>query len=198
MEVKSIERIGADWQLGRRRRAAGGRAASRLRPAVADQGPRRRRSTRRSRSCAAPTTSRSGSACRWRCRVPCCRVTGTSRSRTIAGVESQGMLCSGDELGLDTDADGILILPPDTPLGRAARRPDRRRGAGRRRQAQPRRRAVDDRPRARGRRRDRAARCAGRTSTVPETGDATTDHVCVEVQDQSAVPAVRGRATSTA
>ena len=28
-----------------------------------------------------------------------------------------GMLCSGDELNLTTDADGILILPPDTPLG---------------------------------------------------------------------------------
>ena len=27
------------------------------------------------------------------------------------------MLCSGDELGLSSDADGILILPSDTPLG---------------------------------------------------------------------------------
>ncbi len=35
------------------------------------------------------------------------------------GVESQGMLCSGDELRLTTDADGILILPPDAPLGTA-------------------------------------------------------------------------------
>ncbi len=35
----------------------------------------------------------------------------------LAGVESQGMLCSGDELGLSSDADGILILPPDTALG---------------------------------------------------------------------------------
>ncbi len=33
------------------------------------------------------------------------------------GVVSNGMLCSGDELGLTTDADGILILPPDAPLG---------------------------------------------------------------------------------
>src|SRR4051812_7035170 len=31
----------------------------------------------------------------------------------IAGEESQGMLCSGDELRVDTDADGILILDPD-------------------------------------------------------------------------------------
>jgi phenylalanyl-tRNA synthetase beta chain len=34
------------------------------------------------------------------------------------GVVSNGMLCSGDELKLTGDADGILILPADTPLGR--------------------------------------------------------------------------------
>ena len=34
------------------------------------------------------------------------------------GVVSNGMLCSGDELGLTADADGILILPAGTPLGR--------------------------------------------------------------------------------
>ncbi|HEX7950131.1 MAG TPA: phenylalanine--tRNA ligase subunit beta [Candidatus Limnocylindrales bacterium] len=34
------------------------------------------------------------------------------------GVVSNGMLCSGDELGMTSDADGILILPSDTPLGR--------------------------------------------------------------------------------
>ena len=33
------------------------------------------------------------------------------------GAVSNGMLCSGDELGLTADADGILILAPDTPLG---------------------------------------------------------------------------------
>ena len=33
------------------------------------------------------------------------------------GVVSNGMLCSGDELRLTADADGILILPSDTPLG---------------------------------------------------------------------------------
>ncbi|MFL5652325.1 MAG: phenylalanine--tRNA ligase subunit beta [Chloroflexota bacterium] len=35
------------------------------------------------------------------------------------GVVSNGMLCSGDELGLTADADGILILPAETPLGSA-------------------------------------------------------------------------------
>ena len=33
------------------------------------------------------------------------------------GVVSNGMLCSGDELRLTGDGDGILILPPGTPLG---------------------------------------------------------------------------------
>src|SRR5690349_23055906 len=33
------------------------------------------------------------------------------------GVTSNGMLCSGDELNLTGDADGILILPRDTPIG---------------------------------------------------------------------------------
>jgi phenylalanyl-tRNA synthetase beta chain len=34
------------------------------------------------------------------------------------GVVSNGMLCSGDELHLTTDAEGILILPADAPLGK--------------------------------------------------------------------------------
>lgn len=33
------------------------------------------------------------------------------------GVVSNGMLCSGDELNLTADAEGILILPGETPLG---------------------------------------------------------------------------------
>ena len=35
------------------------------------------------------------------------------------GVTSNGMLCSGDELGLTADADGILILPGGTTIGMA-------------------------------------------------------------------------------
>ena len=73
------------------------------------------------------------------------------------GVVSNGMLCSGEELRLTGDGDGILILPADTPLGVPLVRPLRRHGPGRRRQAEPRRRAVDPRPRAGGRGRHQPA-----------------------------------------
>jgi phenylalanyl-tRNA synthetase beta chain len=33
------------------------------------------------------------------------------------GIASEGMLCSGDELHITSDAEGILILPPETKLG---------------------------------------------------------------------------------
>src|ERR1700681_4702983 len=36
---------------------------------------------------------------------------------TIRGVESRGMLCSGFELQLSDDHDGIIELPPDAPVG---------------------------------------------------------------------------------
>ena len=72
------------------------------------------------------------------------------------GVVSNGMLCSGDELRLTGDADGILILPADTPLGVPLADALRRRRPRRRRQAEPGRRPVDPRPRPRGRRRDPA------------------------------------------
>jgi len=35
----------------------------------------------------------------------------------LRGVESQGMLCSAKELGLDADASGLLELPADAPVG---------------------------------------------------------------------------------
>ncbi len=38
--------------------------------------------------------------------------------RKILGIASEGMLCSAAELGFGADAAGILVLPPDTPLGR--------------------------------------------------------------------------------
>lgn len=45
----------------------------------------------------------------------------------LRGVESRGMMCSGQELGIDPktmpgeQATGIMILPPDTPLGKDAK-----------------------------------------------------------------------------
>jgi phenylalanyl-tRNA synthetase beta chain len=35
----------------------------------------------------------------------------------LRGIESQGMMCSGRELGLGDDHEGLLILPPDAPVG---------------------------------------------------------------------------------
>ena len=37
----------------------------------------------------------------------------------LRGVESNGMLCSAKELGLDNDASGLLELPDDAPVGHA-------------------------------------------------------------------------------
>ncbi|MAT03781.1 MAG: phenylalanine--tRNA ligase subunit beta [Acidimicrobiaceae bacterium] len=41
----------------------------------------------------------------------------TIERRGILGIDSEGMLCAADELGLGTDHSGILILPPDVELG---------------------------------------------------------------------------------
>ncbi len=42
-------------------------------------------------------------------------------ARSIRGVESRGMVCAEDELGLGDDHAGILVLPADTPIGRPLR-----------------------------------------------------------------------------
>jgi len=39
------------------------------------------------------------------------------KAAKLRGVESFGMLCSAKELGIDTDAPGLLELPPDAPIG---------------------------------------------------------------------------------
>src|SRR5690242_1340392 len=41
----------------------------------------------------------------------------TIRAAKLRGVESNGMLCSAKELGLDADASGLLELPSDAPIG---------------------------------------------------------------------------------
>ncbi len=44
----------------------------------------------------------------------------TIGERKVKGVPSQGMICAEDELGIGHDHSGIIILSPDTPLGRSA------------------------------------------------------------------------------
>ena len=41
----------------------------------------------------------------------------TIKAAKLRGVESNGMLCSAKELGLDADASGLLELPDDAPVG---------------------------------------------------------------------------------
>jgi phenylalanyl-tRNA synthetase beta chain len=42
----------------------------------------------------------------------------TIKVSKLRGVESQGMMCSAEELGLPKGEDGLLILPADAPVGR--------------------------------------------------------------------------------
>jgi phenylalanyl-tRNA synthetase beta chain len=41
------------------------------------------------------------------------------KTSKLRGVESEGMLCSAKELGLAEDASGLMILPPEAPIGRS-------------------------------------------------------------------------------
>ncbi|MEP6880811.1 MAG: phenylalanine--tRNA ligase subunit beta [Dokdonella sp.] len=43
----------------------------------------------------------------------------TIKAAKLRGVESNGMLCSGRELGLDSDADGLLELPENASVGQS-------------------------------------------------------------------------------
>lgn len=59
-------------------------------------------------------------------KVPCARVGAelpklTIKLAKVRGVESQGMLCSARELGLEQDAEGLWVLPEDAPVGASLR-----------------------------------------------------------------------------
>jgi phenylalanyl-tRNA synthetase beta chain len=41
------------------------------------------------------------------------------KERKVFGITSQGMMCSPQELGLPDDIDGLLLLPPDAPVGKS-------------------------------------------------------------------------------
>jgi phenylalanyl-tRNA synthetase beta chain len=40
------------------------------------------------------------------------------KERKVFGITSQGMMCSPQELGLPDQVDGLLVLPPDAPIGK--------------------------------------------------------------------------------
>lgn len=44
----------------------------------------------------------------------------TIKKSKMRGVESFGMICAEDEIGVGTDHDGIMVLPGDTPVGTPA------------------------------------------------------------------------------
>lgn len=44
----------------------------------------------------------------------------TIKKSKLRGVESCGMICAEDEIGVGTSHDGIMVLPDDTPVGLAA------------------------------------------------------------------------------
>ena len=151
MEVKGIERWGAEWRNVVVGELLTVEKPPARRPAVADDRSRRAMAASRSTIVCGATNIAAGQ--RVPVALPGAVLPGDRRiERTEKmGVVSNGMLCSGDELNLTGDADGILILPPDAPIGHAARRSLRRRRPGRRCEAEPRRRAVAGRARPRGR-----------------------------------------------
>ena len=116
MEVAGIERIGADWSSV---------VVGELLDVQPHPGSARLSLTRVRTSDGQPELSIVCGAIniepgqRVPVALPGARLPGDRRIEVtrIAGEESQGMLCSGAELGLTADADGILILAPGADLG---------------------------------------------------------------------------------
>lgn len=191
MEVQGIERIGSDWAsvvVGELLEVAPHPGAARLsltRVMVGDGQPAL------SIVCGA-TNIEVGQ--RVPVALPGAVLPGGRRieSSRIQNVESQGMLCSGAELGLTPDADGILILPDAPPAGRSLKellgdvvldvdvkpnRGDALSIVGLAREVAA---ALDTRARE-------------PAVEVPESGDRTADHLRVEVRDVLRCPRFVGR-----
>jgi phenylalanyl-tRNA synthetase beta chain len=116
MEVSAIEHIGADWQqvvVGELLEVGPHPGSAKLSLTRVRTGPGE---PERAIVCGA-TNIAAGQ--RVPVALPGAVLPGDRRIEvtTIAGAASEGMLCSGDELGLTSDAEGILILPDDTPIG---------------------------------------------------------------------------------
>jgi phenylalanyl-tRNA synthetase beta chain len=180
MEVQGIERIGDEWQnvvIGELLEVAKHPSSSRLSLTRVNVGD----GVERSIVCGA-TNIAAGQ--RVPVSLPGAVLPGDRRIEVtrIAGVESQGMLCSGAELALTMDSDGILILPETTPIGAALSdllgdvvldidvKPNR-----------------GDALSILGLAREVAAATGAPLRwpdiVVPETGDATADHLRVTVED---------------
>jgi phenylalanyl-tRNA synthetase beta chain len=57
------------------------------------------------------------------CALPGAKLPGdfTIKIAKVRGIESSGMLCSAKELGIAEEASGLLVLPPDAPVGQSIR-----------------------------------------------------------------------------
>ena len=75
----------------------------------------------RSRSSAVPTISWWGSRCRWLIQYGSAARFAIGK-RKLKGVTSNGMLCSGKELGLTDDGAGLLVLGPEANAAAPGRR----------------------------------------------------------------------------
>ena len=109
------------------------------------------------------------------------------------GVVSNGMLCSGDELELTGDADGILILPPDS----AARRRRSPTSTATSSSTSTSSRTAATRCRSSGSparsRSSPGRRSAGPTIDAAEAGPPVADRLAVEVRDPDLCPRFVGR-----
>ncbi|MCB5195352.1 phenylalanine--tRNA ligase subunit beta [Deefgea salmonis] len=60
-------------------------------------------------------------------KVPCARIGAVLpgnfkiKKAKVRGIESSGMLCSGDEMGIASDIDGLYVLPSNAPVGMSIR-----------------------------------------------------------------------------